>query len=322
MGKYDTWVDGYLLETDYGTSLIANTNTQTYSLGILHDDAIHPSPKSSVIYAGTGVNSQEVPVGSLWKGPEDLRGSYNLILQNGILFYLVMGGSTTAASIHTIIPNPASPLPSITIQHDLTDSAAVSTDWGTQYKGVKVTKLELNCSFETQQLWAGVDWVAQTSSKQAFVSTNAPVLPTTATASSYLFGSMTATFDSVSFRDGLIDLQLTISPELLIWRDSTRTIPEPIDGGRKKYQLVFHHTPADSTFWEEAAATGNTKDIVLKWTKSTNDYIQITLSDVQVLYHEQKSPTIGQALVEEVICEARAVSIAVKDTITAGFYGE
>jgi len=230
-----------------------------------------------------------------------------------------MGGSSTAASVHTVVPDATVSLPSITIQHDLTGTA---TDWGTQYSGCKVTQLELNCSSEGRYLWANVDWVAQAATKMGFISTNAPVLPTTATATPYLFTSMTATFDSNSFRDGLTDLQFIINPDLKVWKDGSRTIPEPLDGDRMKYYLKFLHSPEDSTFWEEAAATGNTKDAVIKWTKSTNDYIELTISDLQVLYHEQKSPTTGKELSEEVICEARGVSFAIKDALADANYGD
>jgi len=65
-----------------------------------------------------------------------------------------------------------------------------------------------------------------------------------------------------------------------------------------------------------------TGDVILKWTKSANDYIQITLSDCPVTYYEQKSPTVGDPLIEEVMLEPRAISVAVKDAIADSYYGE
>jgi len=319
MGVYTAWKDGYLLEAVYGTSLIAAAGTQTNSLGVLSEDAIHPSPKSEVVYADPGGSTKEAAAGSHWKGPEELRGAYTVVMQNGVLLYLAVGSSSTAASVHTITPTTTKSMPSISIQHDLTGTAA---DWGTQLAGVKVLNLELNCNAQDQYLWANVDWVAQSATNIGFISTNAPVLPPTATATPYTFKGLTATFDGNSFKTGLIDLQVSISPMLRVWRDATRAIPEPLDGSRMQYALKFNYTPADSTFWDEAATTTMTGDIVLKWTKSTNDYIQVTFSDCPITYYEQKSPKTGTPLIEQVIAEPRAISVAVKDAIAASYYGE
>ena len=319
MGVYTHWTDGYLLETTYGTSLIAAAGTQTNSLGVLSEEAIHPSPKSDIVYADPGGSTKEAAAGAHWKGPEDLRGAYTVVLQNGILLYLAIGSSSTAASVHTITPTASSAMPSISIQHDLTGTAS---DWGTQIAGVKVLNLELNCTAADQYLWANVDWVAQSATNIGFISTNAPVLPPTATAAPYLFNTMTATFDTVSFKEGLTDLQISISPMLKVWKDGTRTIPEPLDGPKMQYMVKFKYTPPDSTFWDEAATTTVTGDLVFKWTKSTNDYIQITFSDCPITYYNQVSPKTGQALIEEVTLEPRAISVAVKDAIAGSYYGE
>ena len=82
--------------------------------------------------------------------------------------------------------------------------------------------------------------------------------------------------------------------------------------------------PQSDDLWDELVATGNTEDIVLKWTKSTDDYIQATLSDCKIIAHEQKTMVKGELMVE-VVCEPRAISFEVKDAIAgdaAGAYGE
>lgn len=317
MGTYTGWEDGYLLETTYGTSLIANTNTQTNSLGILAEDAIHPSPQTDILYTPTGGSRQSAD-GGVWKGAERLRGSYVVVPQNGVLLYLVMGASSTAAAVHTITPTTGR-LPSVTIQHDLTGTAS---DWGTQYKGTQIQRLELSCNYDTRYLWANVDWVAQAASNAGFVSTNTPVLPTTATTAPYTFKSMTFTYDGDSYRDNLTEVSFVIDPDLHLWNDGTRTMPQPIEGDRVKYQLRFKHNPPSSTFWDDLVSTGNNKDAVLKWAKSTDDYIQINMTELHIAHHEQRSPTVNNELIEEVICEPREVSIAVKDTVTDSYYGE
>jgi hypothetical protein len=317
MGVYTDWTDGYLLESAYGTSLIANTNTQTYSLGVFSEDAIHPTPECDIIYEGAGTTKQVADAGA-WKGPERLRGAYVIVLQNGILCYLALGSSSTAASVHTITPTTTS-LPSVTVQHDLTGTA---TDWGTQYKGVQVARLELNCAYDTQYLWANVDWVAQSAAKQAFISTNTPTLPATANSAPYKFSQLTATFAGNSFRTNLKSVSFSMTPNFIHWTDGTRTPPQPIEGDRFSYQLKFEHTPADTTFFDELVATGNTSDVVLKWTRSANDYIEITMTNCHINHAPQKSPKKGRSLIEEVWGEPEQVSIAIKDSVGVSHYGE
>ncbi|GAF84422.1 unnamed protein product, partial [marine sediment metagenome] len=102
-----------------------------------------------------------------------------------------------------------------------------------------------------------------------------------------------------------------------------------IEAPRKEYRLVMRYHPDSDDLWDELIATGNTKNIVFKWTKTADDYIKATLTDVQVTSHEIKTPKSGDEsrpqLIEEVVCEPRQVSFEVKDTIAgdaAGAYGE
>lgn len=327
MGVYTGWVDGYLLETAYGTSLIADASTQTRKLGVLSEQAIHPSPETTMIYGGTGVNSQEVPDGEAWKSLYELVGTYTVVMIDGLLIWLVMGKSSTAGTgpyVHTVTPPTAvsgvlPPLPSITIQHDLTGTA---TDWGTQYKGVKVAKLALMCSAESQLLYGVVDWIAQTAVNAGFVSTNAPVFVPTALEQAYLFGNMTATFDGASFRETLIEMEFTMSPDFMMWRDTTLWLKDLIESSRKKYTLKFIWSPMSSVFFDELIASGNTKDIVFTWTRSADDYIEMTLTNCHVTKADTVSPKTGEHITQEVHIEPEAVSFEIKDSITGSEYGE
>ncbi|MHA2313325.1 MAG: hypothetical protein ACXADF_17700 [Candidatus Thorarchaeota archaeon] len=330
MGVYTNWVDGYLIESTFGTSDIANTNTQTYSLGVISEDAIHPTPETSMVFGGTGVNSQEVSAGKAWKTVFTSPGTYTVGMINGVLLWFVMGKSSTAGSdpyTHTITPSGATSgvldlLPSFTIQHDLTGTAS---DWGIQFKGVKVARLELMCGWDTQYLFAVVDWLAKTAATAGFVSTNTPAFPTTANETPYTFSNMTATFDGNSFRDNLRSINFTIYPDMSPWLDNTLWLKSFIEGERKQYELKFTWSPTGSTFFDELIGTGNTKDTVIKWTRSANDYIQLTLSDCHVVSAPFKTPKTGTSLLQDVTIIPERLSIEVKDSIAGnagGAYGE
>jgi hypothetical protein len=84
----------------------------------------------------------------------------------------------------------------------------------------------------------------------------------------------------------------------------------------------MHENTIERKIWDTLIGTTETKDLTLKWTRSTNDYIQITATDCSVLQCQRKTPTVGELLLEEVVLAPRAMSIEVKDSIAAARYGE
>lgn len=339
--SYTEFRDGYLRETTFGSSIITAAADQTYLWGVISQEAVYPSPSTDVIFRATGVHAQEVPDGKLWKGVFHLTsGMYAIILQNAVILQAVMGYSSTAGPVsgvytHTIAPpTSGSLLPSFTIHHEKTGTA---TDWATQFMGCKVSNLALGCNWEFPVLHARIDWLAAQAQDPNLDGTNAmltndPTLPATATTTHYPFGGMTRTFDGNAI-DGLTSMELSINTGLSpifahTWDTGTYTgrwADSFVEAPRKDYRLVMRYHPDSDDIWDELIATGNTKNIVFKWAKSTDDYIEATLTDVQVISHEIKTPTSGEALIEEVICEPRQVSFSVKDKIAgdaAGAYGE
>jgi hypothetical protein len=343
---YTGFVDGYLIEWTpdqggtYGTSTIVAAGTQTYLWGAIGQEAVHPSPTMEMIYRATGVNTQEVEAGALWKGKEVLIGAYGMVMQNAIPIWAVMGGhtDTDAAGIytHTIVPAATTGgaielLPSFSIQHEL---AGDSTNWQVQFTGVKCQALSMLISWETKVLMASMDWIAKKATKGTFESTNAPVLPPTATETPYHMSNMTRTWDygdANTALDGLVEWEFSIDPDLdalyaATWDGATytgRNLNQILEGVRKNYNLRMVYHPESSAIWEELVSGSNTEDMYFKFTKSTNDYIELTLTDCWVLKHELKTPTIGEPLLAEVIIEPRQVSFTVKDTINGNpYYGD
>lgn len=335
--------DGYAREgaSTYGTTAIADTNATTYLFGVIGQTAVHPSPTTTIEYRATGVSAQEVPAGELWKGVFELTGMYPVGMQNGVLLQAVMGKSVTqddtpSAGLytHTITPPTAVDgalplLPSFTIQHERTGT---SSDWATQFLGVKVAALTLTCGFERRYLISKVDWIAKKAEKVAFTLTTDPELPTTENEGPFTFTNMTPTWDvdgTPATIDGLTLMELSISPDFTVerahtWDSGTYTgqwLRSLMEAPRKKYNLSMTYHPDNSVFFEELIATGNTKKITFKFTRTDTDYILLTLDDCQFKGHEMKTPELGVALSEIVKVEPRTVSFTVVDKITSTHYG-
>lgn len=335
MGKYDQFVDGYARETTFATSVIDQATDTAYLWGAISQESIHPSPTTTINYTATGVNTKEVGAGNLWKGVFDLRGMYGIRMQNGILCWAAMGKSSTAGSdpyTHTITPTTdGTLLPSFTINHERKGDA---TNEEYQFLGCKVDGLKLSHDLRPERnfLIAIVDWVASKAQDGVALNTT-PALPATAVTTSYPAPSRSWDVNGTPVSlDGLQTIDIAIANGLTpsfahSWDGGTYTgrwAYEFTEAPRKTYRInmTLHQTTIERALWDELIATGNTKDLEVKWTRNTNDYIKVTATDCQVIQHEIKTPAVGVTLIEEVILEPRAMSIEVKDSIAGSLYGE
>lgn len=341
MGAYTSFKDGYAFETTFGTSTITGAGDSAYLFGAISQKSVHPSPTTTLTYAPTAVNEQEVADGQFFKNRFELMGLYGVGMQNGVLINAVMGGSSTTGPVggiytHTIDTASATAgvldlLPSFVIHHERTGTATV---WRAQFTGCKATSLTLVCGEDSKFLIGMVEWQAKKAQSVAFSLTNDPALPATANAGAFHFANMTRTYDSVAI-DGLKNVELTINPDLAAiytrrWDtgvDVSRYLKEFTEGTRKKYSLTMDYTPGSQTVWDalltEYSADADLKDIVLKWSRdSSDDYIQATLTSCQVLQHPVDTPPAGEELLERVVVEPRSITFVVKDKLTGGSYGE
>lgn len=335
MGVYTAFIDGYIIEASdaYGTSVITAAGDITYLWGATSQKSVHPSPTMEVIYGPVGIGAQEVTAGEVWKGREVLTGLYGMGMQNAIPLWAVMGKSSTTGPVgsiytHTItVPTAVAGvlplLPSFTIQHEM---AGTATNWQAQFLGCKVASLTLLCGFENRILMCMMDWLAQIAVKGTFELTSAPILPPTKNEEPYHFVNMTRTWDyggtNVAL-DGLIDMELTINPDIIPhYAGRDRNLKSQLEGPRKQYTLKMRYHQGSSAIWEELIASSNAKELYFKFTRGTDDYIEITLTDCQITGHELVTPEVGEALVEEVTMEPTSVSITVKDKIAGSYYGE
>jgi hypothetical protein len=339
MGVYTQYRDGYKLEAIYGTSTITTASDTAYLIGVLSKRSRHPSPKAVVHHGPCAVGYRETAY--TWKGKMDCMGAYSIVMQNGIPIWMVMGKSSTAGGgpyTHTITPpTDGSANPSFTWHHERTGTA---TDWAVQFTGCKVASLSLICSSEGHYLIGAMNTVAQKAVDPNLDGTNAmldtdPALPPTATTAPYKFVGMTRTWDYGSANtalNGLVEMELNISPDLNMihtanWTAGVWTGQWPyliLDGAPMKYDLTMHLIPESDDVWDESVTLSNTKELYLKWAKSTNDYIAATLTKCQVAYHEISTPDIeGDEIdVMEITIVPESISFSVVDSIAGGHYGE
>jgi hypothetical protein len=330
--SYTKFRDGYALETIYGTSTITTAGDSAYLFGVVSQKAVHPSIRTTIGRRATGVGAVEVPAGEHWKQFFSVQGMYAVGLQNAVPVWAALGTSSTGAGppyTHAITAGVT--LPSFTIYHERTGTG---TDWVTLYTGCKVAGLTLTCSQEQKYLIGRMDWIAQKAVDPNLDGTNAtltndPALPATATTDPYKFAGMTRTFNGASI-DGLVSMELSISPDLTPilahkWDSGTWTgqwLYKLLEAPERKYHLTMTLHPGNDDIWDSNAAQTVTDDIVFKWTKSTNDYIQITCTDCPITYNELATPEVGEELLDVVECEPRSVTVEAKDAIAGGAYGE
>lgn len=335
MGKYDTFKDGYARETTPGTSVIDGAGDTAYMFGAMSQEFEHPSPTTEAISVATGVNAREVAAGLVFKSGFDLRGMYGFWMQNGIICELTLGASSTAGTdpyTHTITPTTdGTVIPSLTINHEREGDA---TDEEYQFRGCKVDSLVMfqDLSSEVPLLGAKVEWMAMNAA-DGIALTNAPALP--ATANTNGFHNLTRTWDPNTDNkalDGLQKLEISIANGLVPLRThrtdgGTYTGRWPyqlLEATEKQYmiRMLLHESTVERKIWDTLIGTTETKDVVFKWTRSANDYIEVTASDCTVLSCQRKSAVVGELLLEEVVLKPRAMSISVKDSIAKARYGE
>jgi hypothetical protein len=328
--SYTEFRDGYAIEATPGTSIITGVGDTAYQLGAVIDFK-HPSPVANIRYAPTGYNVKEVAANLLWKASFGLRGVYNLIMQNGLPIYLALGDSSTAGDIHTLVPfTDGSPIPSITIN---TEQRGSATNEEYQFMGCKVDSLTMIHDMrEAPFLMAKMEYMAM-EAQDGIALTTAPALP--ATANTDVYTNLERKWDSGGTPVSLDGLQYV---EIQIINGLRPVYAHTHDGGvytgrwpymilehhRKQYKIVMdlHPNTIERALWDELIAAGSNNEMTFKWIRSATDYILVTATDCYVSEHEIITPEVGETLIERVVIEPRALSVAVSDAIADARYGD
>ena len=338
--SYTEFKDGYAIEGSFkdGTTLDSADDT-AYLLGQLATRNDWPSPVFETISPATGVNAKEVGAGLLTKVRARMDGMLSLMVQDGIVCWLGMGGHSVAGAdpyTHTIAPTTdGTQLPSIVLQHE---EKGTATNEEYQFQGVKVDSLVLSHDLKSSDLnflMAKLEIKGAFAKDPAFALDTDPALPATANPNSYI--NLTRKWNTTdpaagTSIAGLEKIEIVVANGLTpIYSSSydsgTWTGQWPymfLEAQKKAYRinLLMHPNTIERQLWDELLASANTKDSVFKWTRSANDYIKVTALDCQVIDVPKHSPEVGVLNLEDVVLQPRAVSIEVKDSIAGGAYGD
>lgn len=337
MGKYNEYMTCYAIESTPGSAAITSNASLGYLPGAISPIAKHPSPITTTHSVHPAVNARETS--SMIKGPYELPGRYTIRAQNAIPIWLALGGHSQTGPVssvytHTITPTTdGTAIPSFTIHHERTDAGAVASDWTAQFLGCKVNDLMLYHDMkEAPFLMYRMDVLARKAQKAAYTLTNRPALPATANSDSYR--SLTRTWDYGSSDldlDGLVSMELKI-PNVIFseyihhWTGTDYDGHWPnalIETQLLNYELRLVYSPSGSDVWDELLATSNSKEMYFKWTRDTDDYIAMTLTNCRVIEHDLIVPEVGTTLLETVLIHPESVSVSVKDKINgAPYYGD
>ena len=280
----------------------------------------------------TGYNVKEVPAGKVFKGPRVFKGMLGLTMQNGVLLQTAIGKSTTAGTVHTIVPHTdGSLIDSFTVQLERSGTA---TDWPMQFAGWEIDSLTLSHDSQNlNELMARVDWLARTGVDPGFMLDADPALPVTATPVSYPEPAITWDINGTPITvDGVIQTEATIHNGLTpvfghSWDGGVYTGMYPrmfLESPEKEYfiRLAFHPSTIEDDLWDEAIATTNNKDMTIKWSKSATDYIELTFEDCWVIVYDADTPPPAGIIYDEVHIYPQSISVDVKDTLAGSAYGE
>ena len=327
--------DGLKVETTPGTSVVTDPAHDCYLWGAISEESQHPSPEVVLQYTPPGYNVKELGAGMVTKSLMILRGFWGVIAQNGVPIYGALGDSSTVGDVHTLVPTTdGSDIPSYTMN---CEQKGTGTDEEYQFLGCKVDSLKLIWdSKDAPMLMYHVEWLAM-KAQDGQALTNDPALQ--ATANEHPYEGCERKWDSGGTPvnlDGLQRVELSILNRLSPlyahkWDTgvSTRHWPWRLHEAPLKQYLIsmmMHPNTIERAMWDELIATGNTKDMTLKFTKGgyADDYILVTASDCQVVRHDIKTPDPNSSEPMMIIVEVipRALSIDVKDLLADAVYGD
>lgn len=280
----ETWKLAFGPEGSYGSD--PGTAAIKYNFGVVQS-ATMPDPEYDweSIWALGSASKRNFYIN--YKGKKTLAGGIpDIWLLNGYPLYLPVGAVVTtgveAPYTHTV--SEASQLPSITMQHELFDSAG-NSELIRRFSGGKVNRATYSAT-EGEQLRMGIDEVMFNSyakTGDAGVATDASEYPTT---EPYLYSQGALTIFGSEFariKSFTLDVMNNLEPKYYISDDGSERLPYEIREGHREYRLAVTADIVDSTIFDElvkegvevATFTGFNAEIL--FTRGENDTITFTM---------------------------------------------
>jgi hypothetical protein len=118
-------------------------------------------------------------------------------------------------------------------------------------------------------------------------------------------------------------VEIIIANGLMAKKGADGTVYAFTEWPRKQYTINLTMTlnTLERDMWDKKVAKTNTEEMYFKWTRGTNDYIELTATNCNIAAHSIVSPPTGPAIIEATL-EPEALSFSIKDSIAGGSYGE
>ena len=325
---YDITKVGVKKETTWGTSAITGAGDTTYLIGVLADTVVLPYPQTDIFTAGSAPDSR-LPQDSVILR-EFPRGQFTFAVLDGWPIWLCLGkSSTTGTNPYTHSITAATPdmdLPSFTLHHELLDSKGVLDDWTWQLKGLRVVEWELSCEKDPDNplLQLQISILGKDADPVAFKLDNDPS-SRIANAQPFHWGHLssgTMTWKGANLNN-LTRVSIRGSTNAFnVFSSYTKTPSTMVmpEFSIVTVELTFQ-PPEGDLFLDDLIAGTMTGDLVLKWERGTNDYIQfngtdcVILSDPVTLARLDGHSHTGTLRV-------KTPSFTVVDSLAGGVYGE
>lgn len=337
MAKYDTFVLGYAKESAYGSSAITGASSTAYKLGIINDDVQLPEPEVELIpiRGDTSLYDPDDYIKSRFK----LQSTIAVIPTDGVLLYYILGSTSTAGAsapyTHTITRvTGGGEIPSLTLHQEFKDSSSSLTNFSLNYVGTKITSAEIICDPAGPLegiLYYQLTLMAKDCARGTIIldSSHQPSWHSSDHITPFKWNQMTCTYNGSNIEDELDNVKLTITlPHIYLYTPRVETtdkthIPYLCPAtGPGLILLEFRKQLKNYTFIDEALTSTSTgADIVLKFTRSANDYIQFTLTNGHAYKPVLQHPAATKYAAENHLIRFEEVEVEVKDNIESTLYG-
>jgi hypothetical protein len=330
---YDTFYLGWAAEATEGTSTITGAGDTAYLWGSIAENTPLFDPDWDTLRIEPDYGERKTS--SLLKTvPTVGAQAFAFLPHNGIPFYYVMGKSSTAGTVHTLTTQSQSSgviaeLPTLSFHAERLDSAAVLSDWATQYKGMKNAAARIYVGDDAPTLTCVFGWLGLSAADPAFVLTTKPSYPTGTHTSPphYLWAGSTTKYGTTPAAvAGVTGWELRIN-------NGTYTVPPQYgdtwpsaiyQGPHQTIELdVSYHPQAQTLHDDLLTKTHQSKDWEFEFVRNaTDDKLKFYCTDAELTSMPIVQPVEAGGFVTKATFAVTTLTITVTDQINQSFYGE
>jgi hypothetical protein len=323
---YDTFYLGWAYETTHGTSLIANAGSTAYKVGSVTDNILLPDPEWDLLEVAPDAQTRTTKE-LIKTRARPVAEAFAFLPHNGLPFYWALGDSSTAGTVHTLTASSTAELPSLTFHAERLDSAAVLSDWVTQYTGMRNLITRVFCGDDHPELTTVMGWLGTSVADTAFALTSKPsdVTGTHTSPLHYLWTGSTHTYDGNSI-EGITYWEIAIENGThAAPPDYGSVYPSAVyQGPHQKVYLTVRYTPQEQTLHDDLlTSTVPNKNWEFEFVRdATDDKLKFTCTTATTISHRTMVPSNAGEHELEFRSAITSLTVTVTDQINASFYGD